>query len=174
MTDGGDEAVSKWAVFKPFRRPLVLNLLVPCLGVTLWYGGFEVAVGALDLAGTVAADSVSGQVARTKATVAANVVFGLFVGGATVAAYGWHVWNILLGAFFAVNGGDVAFWVRGTAAPAEFYRTLGYAMSDAEFVRILSLVLSFVVPAMAVFGVGMTLCYRTPERQLAWWTRLPK
>ncbi|TKX58124.1 hypothetical protein EXE44_07370 [Halorubrum sp. SS7] len=166
--------VSAWAVFKPFRRPLPLNLLVPCVGLVCWYVGFEATVAVLGLSPELAADSVAGQVARTKATLGANLGLGAFVGLATLRAYGWHIWNVLVGAAFAVNGGAVAFWIRGATPPAEFYRTPGYVMSDPELLRVLALALAFVVPAAGIFFLGMEALYRSPDEQRRWWSRLPK
>lgn len=176
MASSDDESeVSKWAVFKPFRRPLALNLLVPILGAVIWYVTFVEAVDMLGLSSLIAERSEAGQIARTKASIAPNFALGVFIGVATLAAYGWHIWNLFLGGVFAVHSASFYFWVQGLKAPSKLYTSGGYTFTNAELARVLAVMLAFLVPAFVIcFGIGDLIFRGSAKRQLKWWTKLPK
>ena len=175
MSDGDSTIeVSKWALFKPFKRPLALNLLVPVLGVALWLVTFDQTVGMLGLGVRIAADSTAGRMTRVRAAAVANVVYGTFLGAAMLAAYGWPLWNLLLGGFPTLQLPELYFRLQGTTVPEPMFHLdaplLRYG-TDPE--RIVLLSLAWVVPMWLLFGGGVELLDRYTQWKYWWIPKLP-
>ena len=166
--------VSKWAVFKPFNRPLALNILVPVLSVVLWLLAFEQTVQALGWGGQIAADTTAGRIARTRATALANVVYGTVLGLATLAAYGWLIWNLLLSGFLTLYLPKLYFRLHGATVPQPMFRLYEpIARYGANSERIMLLSLAWVGAAYLLFFGGGKLLLNYTRWKYWWIPKLP-
>ncbi|GAB7011962.1 hypothetical protein [Halolamina salina] len=175
MSEGDSTTeVSKWALFKPFKRPLALNLLVPVLGVALWLVTFDQTVEVLGVGGGIAADSTAGRVTRVRATAVANVVYGTFLGVATLSAYGWVVWNLFLSGFSTLYLPNLYFRLRGTPIPDPMFHMdaplLRYGVNPE---RIVLLSLAWVASTYLLFFGGAKLLLKHTRWKYWWIPKLP-
>lgn len=166
--------VSKWALFKPFKRPLPLNLIVPVIGVAVWFVAFDQAVAVLGLGDRIAAESTAGRLARVQATAVANVAYGAFLSLATLAAYGWLVWNMFLSGFLTLHLPEFYFQLVGTPVPEPlFHLNTGLSRYGDDPERIMVVSFAWIVAMWLVFAGGVKLLGRYTRWKYWWIPKLP-
>lgn len=153
------------AVVFPFSRPLWQNLLVPVLGLAVWFGGFHAATIALDTGPVIAADTLAGRRARTTATVVANLTLGVVVGIATATAFGWAIWNLWFPAFLWMWGPQAYLRLLGRSVPEPVFEH-GYVAVLGPNAWIYASVFAFLVTAISVAGWVFSR-YDTAAKR--WW-----
>lgn len=161
------------AALYPFDRPLWRNVVAVVLAFVLWGICFDQSVTYLAGSEAMTLDTAAARTARARGATVASFVTGAYMALITGAAYGWHIWNVLLGTVIPVATPPFIFRIREGYPQSGVYNDSGYYKDLDALVDTFPIILAFMAGFILTAWVGLKLYLNTPERKLAWLAYVP-